>query len=113
MTRKQISFNTSINPTLQIGDIAWVATLDLATNITGDPQMLGVVDSILPTSITVEIDSSNNVVVNTDMFLMFSKPIEVNESSIKGYYADVTLENASKKYAELFAISSEIALSSK
>ena len=47
------------------------------------------------------------------VFLVFSKSIEVNESSVKGYYADVTLENHSREKAELFAISSEIVPSSK
>ena len=38
---------------------------------------------------------------------------ELNESSVKGYYADVTLENHSNKRAELFAISSDVVPSSK
>ena len=45
--------------------------------------------------------------------ILFSKSIKVNESGIKGYYADVTLENHSKKRVELFAISSEVVPSSK
>ena len=113
MARKRISFNQPINSTLQIGDAVWVSNVDPLTNATDSPERVGVVDSIFSSYIEVEVDSGSNVVVNPDMFLMFSKPIEVNESSIKGYYADVTFENASKKYAELFAVSSEIALSSK
>ena len=47
------------------------------------------------------------------MFLLFSKRTEVNDSSLTGYFADVTLENYSNKYAELYMISSETTLSSK
>ena len=47
------------------------------------------------------------------MLFMFSKPIEVNESGLKGYYADVTMNNTSNKYIELFSIGSEISPSSK
>ena len=43
----------------------------------------------------------------------FSKPIHINESGLKGYYADVTFRNPSKERAELFAISSEAVISSK
>ena len=113
MVQKKISFNKPISLTLQIGDMVWISTLDLATDIIGNPELVGVVHSILPTAIIVDIESGNTVTVSTGKFLTFSKPIEVNESSVKGYYADVTLENASKKYAELFAISSEVAISSK
>lgn len=55
----------------------------------------------------------NNYNISSGDFITFSKNIKVNESTLKGYYADVTFENASNKRAELFAISSEIALSSK
>ena len=52
-------------------------------------------------------------IINDNTYFLFSKPIKVNESSVKGYYADVTLQNHSKKRAELFALSSEIVPSSK
>ena len=47
------------------------------------------------------------------MFILFSKPIQVEESGLKGYYANVTFENNSKTPVELFAISSEASISSK
>ena len=47
------------------------------------------------------------------MVILFAKDIRANESSLKGYYADVTFTNRSTKRAELFAVSSEIVLSSK
>ena len=44
---------------------------------------------------------------------MFSKNKAVNNTSLIGYFAEVKLRNNSKEKAELFALSSEIAESSK
>jgi len=44
---------------------------------------------------------------------MFQKNNKANLTSLKGYYAEATLENNSKEKAELFAVSSEIVQSSK
>jgi len=44
---------------------------------------------------------------------MFVKSNIVNTSSLRGYYADVKLENNSTDKIELFSVGSEITLSSK
>ena len=44
---------------------------------------------------------------------MFSKPNTFNTSSLKGYYAEIRLDNNSTKKVELFAVGSEITQSSK
>ena len=62
---------------------------------------------------TIVVKTTAATVIPANSFILFSKPIQINESSVKGYYADVTLENHSRKRAELFAVSSEIAPSSK
>ena len=49
----------------------------------------------------------------TNYFALFAKDVRVNESSLKGYYADVEFTNSSNELIELFAISSEIVPSSK
>ena len=59
------------------------------------------------------METSGSPIYEAGMFLFFSKRIEANESGLKGYYADVTFENSSHTYAELFAISSEVVPSSK
>ena len=46
-------------------------------------------------------------------FLMFAKDARVNNSSLVGYYASVNLINDSTDKTELFALSSEAAISSK
>ena len=58
----------------------------------------------------VSVFASFNII---GKFILFSKPITVEESGLKGYYANVTLENNSKTPIELFAVSSEAIVSSK
>jgi len=109
MPQKIISFNNTANVSLQVGDIAYASTLN--NNIASEPQQLGVILDVQTNSIVVDVSAGTTV--TSGMFLLFSKDIRVNESSLKGYYADVTFKNASKKYAELFSISSDITASSK
>ena len=111
MSTLQVSVGHKLNSSLQIGDTTWIATVDAQTGVTSAHEKLGVVTDIQGSNITVE--TSGSPIYEAGMFLFFSKPIEANESSLKGYYADVTLENSSHTYAELFAISSEVAPSSK
>ena len=47
------------------------------------------------------------------LFFMFRKPVEENVSSLKGYYAEATFTNSSTVKQELFAVGSEITVSSK
>ena len=111
MPTLQISFDHKLNSSLQVGDTTWIATVDAQTGVTGAHEKLGVVTDIQGSNIDVE--TSGSPIYEAGMFLFFSKPIEANESSLKGYYADVIFENSSKTYAELFAISSETTISSK
>lgn len=111
MGLKQIYLDEKINISLQIGDIIYYATMD-SYGVLGKPEIAGPLKEVTSSgAIIVEVDDTTVIPVNS--FILFSKPIQINESSVKGYYADVTLENHSKKRAELFAISSEIVPSSK
>ena len=114
--------NIELNCSMQVGDTAWVVstTADPTTlGVTAAPipdkgQKLGKITNISSNSVTVQLLSTPNLPYDWNFYYFyFTKPIEVNETSLKGYYADVTFENSSKTYAELFSISSEIALSSK
>lgn len=123
-----IDFYTSINSSLQVGDMLYYTSVTQAINsnastplhpkpsasgIAGEPSPAGVVTSILgPQGVVHYTPNAFAQPVSGD-FILFSKPIQVNESSLKGYYADVTLTNRSNKRAELFAVSSETVLSSK
>ena len=46
-------------------------------------------------------------------FLMFSKDNSVNEASLKGYYASITMKNESTDRVELFAVNAVVHESSK
>ena len=61
----------------------------------------------------VSILDDQYVQTGLDNFFMFQKPSEQNVSSLKGYYAEVTLTNNSTAKQELFAVGSEITISSK
>ena len=111
MALLQISFSHKLNASLQINDIAWVCDVGLNNIQSGQLDKLGVINDIQGNVLTVDAD--DGVTCIPGMFFLFSKPIQVNESGLKGYYADVTFKNASKTYAELFTISSEIVPSSK
>ena len=109
---EKINFSNIVNSSLQIGDTAYVSSI-LSNNITTEPISVGTIIDVQPSYIIVDKDPATYPVITSGMFILFSKRIEANDSSLKGYYADVTLENYSSNYAELFAISSGVTISSK
>jgi len=111
MAYNKIQFSHPINDGLQLGDNIYYATSSNGVT-TGEPTLMGSLSSISTNEITVNVGSSSFTSLS-NVFILFSKPIFINESSIKGYYADVTLENHSNKKAELFAVGSEVSPSSK
>ena len=74
-----------------------------------------------PTTSTITTIGEKHVIVDSlvsgldtgDTFFMFRKPVEENVSSLKGYYAEATFTNSSTEKQELFAIGSEVTISSK
>tara|TARA_R100000234_G_C4842072_1_gene111513 strand:+ start:146 stop:481 length:336 start_codon:yes stop_codon:yes gene_type:complete len=109
---EKINFNNTINCSLQVGDLAYVSSV-LSNNITTDPILVGTIIDATDSYIIVDKEPATYPVISPGMFMLFSKNIEVNESGLKGYYADVTFENHSNKSVELFAISSDVGISSK
>jgi len=97
---------------IQIGDRAYTA--DLASTdgvLTSEPELIGKIIDI--TSKGVRVQTIGSIMPVAGQFFLFSKNIQVEESSLKGYFANVEFKNESKKLAELFAISSEVSPSSK
>ena len=109
MPTLEISFEQQLNTSIQVNDMAWASNIQ-GSGILDEPALLGEIVNIQGNVLTIQ---SNGTVVSPGMFLLFSKPIHINESGLKGYYADVTFLNQSKKRAELFAVSSEAVISSK
>jgi|3_EtaG_2_1085321.scaffolds.fasta_scaffold03285_2 hypothetical protein len=118
----KIDFDIPLNRSLQIEDYAYVSSVQTVNNTThgyttnttiSDPVYAGRIVIIGNGFIVIDKDPLAPPIINNEDFILFSKDNRVNESSLKGYYADVTLENSSNKKAELFAVSSEVAPSSK
>ena len=107
----QLNFTNSIDSSLDVGDLAYACNLTADGVCTGNPLLIGTITSFGSTYIIVNV--TTNTIVDPGMFILFSKPIQVEESGLKGYYANVTFENNSKTPVELFAISSEASISSK
>ena len=112
MPNSKIFFNNQVNSSAQVGDIAYVADIGPG-GVTTTPILAGTIINIAPGYITIDKDPATQPIIDNTKFILFAKRIEANESSLKGYYSDVTFQNYSNKYKELFAISSDIALSSK
>tara|TARA_R100000458_G_scaffold41566_1_gene39268 strand:+ start:1602 stop:1991 length:390 start_codon:yes stop_codon:yes gene_type:complete len=129
MAIQQLFFNNPINSQVQVGDNAYLSGHNIGTAYTHTPMYIGkiieinpnslLIDSVMPAVINLYASGVNQNDENSQAFIFFAKPIEVNKGSLKGYYADVTLTNSADpntgamKYVELFAISSEASLSSK
>jgi len=112
MANTKISFNNNVNSSVQVGDMIYVADIGVGGILT-PPELAGEIISIGTGFVTIDKDISTPPIIDNTKFILFAKKTEVNKSSLKGYYADVTFENHSNTYVELFAISSDIALSSK
>lgn len=118
----KLTFAHSINSLLQIGDnIIWHdnTVLDsinsINTQIPAGEIHLGQVVSIGGNFICcdVEVTSTQLGIINTSGFVTFHKNPEVEETGLKGYYADLEFTNDSSLKSELFSVSSETSLSSK
>ena len=101
------------NVSLQIGDVAYYVkdddTSTSVTSFTDSVERIGVITSIGTSYIVVD----STIEPPANAFLMFSKDKVANNTSLLGYFAEVKLINNSTEKAELFALSSEIGLSSK
>ena len=116
MAFTKIEFDHPINASLQINDTIYVAN-ELTGGTVSPPQKAGEVTEIGSHYIIINKHPSAfpeiTIAPPKNNFILFAKDIQVNESSLKGYYADVTFKNSSKTKSELFAVGSEVALSSK
>ena len=107
----KIKLNNNIdNSSLQIGDVAYHASIDANGFNSSELEEIGEITSIGPDYIEVTTVFSTP---SADDFIMFSKSTAVNNSSLLGYYAEVKLTNDSRDKAELFTLGSEVVESSK
>lgn len=117
----KLTFEFAINPSLHIGDDIYFSSTNLDGITAAEPIYIGKVYSIFKNLnyIVINYDPTDDPVSQyvvggaTPPLVLFAKNISANESSLKGYYADVTFENASNTKCELFTFGSEISVSSK
>ena len=116
----RINFSKKINDSVQAGDELYYSTI--SGGVASEAVEAGPLDaSNNPTISTITETGEKHVIVDAlisglvsvDTFFMFRKPVEENVSSLKGYYAEATFTNSSTKNQELFAIGSEVTMSSK
>tara|TARA_R100000541_G_scaffold17580_1_gene27436 strand:- start:3720 stop:4085 length:366 start_codon:yes stop_codon:yes gene_type:complete len=117
-----LTFNKPLNNSISVGDTAWYVPVAVGggynTATANSVQLLGTIISVSDQYLRPKLIVSNNTMsvaptINSSTFIMFQKNNKANLTSLKGYYAEATLENNSKEKAELFAVSSEIVQSSK
>lgn len=135
MLLQTLTFGGNINVSLQPGDIIYYSptTTSGGSGIYGINTVSTIVTFGICTAVynlgstttiptvpqhSIVVSYNNNATPAISLpalgdYIMFSKNKEVNSSSIKGYYAEVKLVNASKEKIELFSIGSNISESSK
>tara|TARA_R100000664_G_C2752872_1_gene140177 strand:+ start:1437 stop:1775 length:339 start_codon:yes stop_codon:yes gene_type:complete len=108
----QLVFDNAIDfSSIQIGDLAYYIPVGANGVASEEPQLIGPIDNF--GSDFIIVDANASFVATPGLFILFGKPMQAEESGLKGYYANVTLENSSKTYIELYAVSSETTISSK
>lgn len=106
MTNTTLTFNFKLNVSLQIGDIVYYL------NSLDEIKEIGPCTNISNYTITCATTGDISG-LNDTSFIFFGKDNEINTSGLVGYYAEVEFVNNSTEYAELFAVNSEIFVSSK
>tara|TARA_R100001463_G_scaffold21108_1_gene50996 strand:- start:34 stop:435 length:402 start_codon:yes stop_codon:yes gene_type:complete len=97
-------------------DLVYFARLDASGKQIGDIVKLGECIAVVAGDTTYTIDvqtTGDELLPVSGDYIFFGKNTEIETSGVSGYYAEVTMKNDSTKKAELFAVSSEITISSK
>ena len=133
MAEYNIRFSNKINKSLQVNDYVYAISSGDTVSAT---DLVGRVSEVRNANFTADteelIQDANGVnpgeenyietkqaitgaikVPSAGDFIMFRKDNRVNNCSLKGYYAEVTLTNTDASKKELFSLGSEITESSK
>lgn len=103
-----INFNKPLNVSIQVGsDIIYYQD-----SATGNVYKLGKCIAKTVTSITCEILSTTPPPDSTSDFIFFVKDNSANTSGIVGYHGTVDMEVTSTDKKELFAVNTEVFISS-
>ena len=113
-----ITIGNSLNESLSVNDTAYYVSLASSggfSSSSGSITQLGNIDAINTSTNTITVDVGSTTIGANDLddkMLLFSKDAAVNTSGLTGYYASVKMKNDSTTESELFAVSSEVVLSS-
>ena len=116
MAEYRLRFNKIVNNSLQVGDIIYRSTTSIDSNgneIASTPDLTGEVIRISGSRRNIFVDITSGAVPSSNDFIMFQKNRQVNESGLKGYFAEAVFTNGSSIKAELFDIGVEATYSSK
>ena len=105
-----MTFADTIQDSVQAGDTAYYCTI--SSGIASSPIEIGEITAVTSTTIAATIPIGVTRPTSSD-FIMFSKDNKANLSSMNGYYAEVEMKNDATTAAELFAVGSEMYVSSK
>ena len=106
--------NSIVDSSVSIGDRLFVSSSttnisDTGVTLANNMSYAGRVIAIGPSYVEIDTDVS----MGQNDVIAFAKDELISVSSLKGYYATVTLQNNSTEPAELFSVGSEITVSSK
>jgi hypothetical protein len=102
-----IVFATSIGSILNIGDIAYAATLAGGVATTA-PILIGEITAKSNTSITVDSTIGGGTTPTVGQFIMSIKNAVAESHGARGYYLEFTLKNDSTDPVELFSVGSSV-----
>ena len=102
-----IVFATSVGSILNIGDIAYAATLTAGVATTA-PILIGEITAKSNTSITVNASPGGSTVPTVGQFIMYIKNAVAESHGARGYYLEFKLENNSTSPVELFSVGSSV-----
>jgi len=107
MSQITLNITDHLNTSLQNNDIVYYLGTD------GLKKRIGPLLSKTNTGITCDITSNSDLSqLSASSYLFFGKDNIVNTSGVIGYYAEINFSNNSQEEAELFAVNSEIFISS-
>jgi len=118
MAEYNIRFSNKINKSLQVND--YVYAISAGADAVSATDLVGRVSEVRNANFIADTDDGNGIAIAgaskvplAGDFIMFRKDNRVNNCSLKGYYAEVTLTNTGAGKKELFSLGSEITESSK
>ena len=105
MARLRLSISGDINTSLQVGDKLYIGYESY------NPVLIGTVNEVSDGYIYVQEPFGTPPIIGD--YILFAKDNTKNLSGVLGYYAAVNINTDSDVQKELYAVSSEIKISSK